>query len=121
MLKDRLRRVLVEQARTGGPVTYKELADRLGLMPPQTIHRLTQALEALMAEDVMAGRPLLAALCVSRLQQRLPARGFFATAEALGVFAGAPEGPEARDFHETEFRRALAYYRGDGGKPFPAS
>lgn len=110
MLKDRLRQVLIDQAQTGSPVTYKELADRLGLTPPQTIHRITQALEVLMAEDVMAGRPLLAALCVSRLQQRLPARGFFVTAEALGIFTGDPEGAEARSFHENEFRRALAYY-----------
>ncbi|MCW5711469.1 hypothetical protein J2Y63_006980 [Shinella sp. BE166] len=110
MLKDRLRVVLIEQARTGEPVTYRELADRLGLTPPQTIHRVAQALEVLMAEDALAGRPLLAALCVSRLQQRLPARGFFVTAEALGIFAGDPEGLEARNFHEREFQRTLALY-----------
>lgn len=110
MLKDRLRVVLIEQARTGEPVTYRELAFRLGLTPPQTIHRVAQALEVLMAEDVMAGRPLLAALCVSRSQQRLPARGFFVTAEALGVFAGDPEGSEARNFHERELQRTLALH-----------
>lgn len=110
MLKDRLRELLMDQARTASLVTYKELADRLGLTPPQTIHRVTQALEVLMAEDVVAGRPLLAALCVSRLQQRLPAHGFFATAEALGAYTGNPEGSEARRFHETEFQRALVCY-----------
>lgn len=110
MLKDRLRLVLVEQARAGEPATYRELADRLGLAPPQTIQRVAQALEILMAEDVMAGRPLLAALCVSRMQQRLPARGFFITAEALGVFTGDPEGLEARRFHEKELQRVLACY-----------
>lgn len=111
MLKDRLRPVLIDQARTGSLVTYRELADRLGLTPPQTIHRVTQALEALMAEDVGEGRPLLAALCVSRLQQRLPARGFFAAAAALGVFTGDAEGPEARAFHERELQRVLARYQ----------
>ncbi len=110
MLKDRLRPVLLDQARTASLVTYKELAGRLGLQPPQTIHRVTQALEILMAEDVAAGRPLLAALCVSRLQQSLPARGFFATAQALGVFAGDPESPEADAFHAQELQRALAFY-----------
>ena len=110
MLKDRLRLVLVEQAQAGEPVTYRELADRLGLTPPQTIQRIAQALEILMAEDVTAGRPLLAALCVSRLQQRLPARGFFLKAEALGVFTEDPEGLEARGFHEKELQRTLAYY-----------
>ncbi len=111
MLKDRLRLVLVEQAGTGEPVTYRALADRLGLAPPQTIQRVAAALERLMAEDAAAGRPLLAALCVGRSRQGLPARGFFDTAQALGLFDGDPEGPEARDFHEREFRRVLASHR----------
>lgn len=109
MLKDRLRHILLAQAQTGSP--YKDLADRLGLKPPQTIHRITEVLEILMAEDVAAGRPLLAALCTSRWQRGLPARGFFATAQALGVFMGDPEGLEARDFHARELQRALDFYR----------
>lgn len=110
MLKDRLREILIDQAQTTSPITYKELANRLGLIPPQTIHRVTQALESLMAEDVAAGRPLLAALCVSRLQQSLPGRGFFAMAEALAIFTGDPDGPEAHAFHAQEFRRTLTFY-----------
>jgi hypothetical protein len=31
MLKERLRQALIDQAETGNPTTYKELADRLGL------------------------------------------------------------------------------------------
>jgi hypothetical protein len=111
MLKHRLRLALIEQAQTGRPITYRELADRLRLAPPQTIHRVTEALEMLMAEDRAAGRPLLAALCVGRLGRDLPARGFFMTAEALGNFAGDPEGPEARDFHRRELGRVLDWYR----------
>jgi hypothetical protein len=34
MLKERLRQALIDQAQTGNPTTYKELADRLGLEPP---------------------------------------------------------------------------------------
>lgn len=109
-LKDRLRQALVEQARIGSLATYKQLADRLELEPPYTIHRVTQALETLMAEDVAAGRPLLAALCVSKLHQRLPRRGFFITAAALGIFTGDPDGPEADRFHGQELQRALSYY-----------
>ncbi len=45
MLKERLRQALIDQAQTGNPTTYKELADRLGLEPPQTIHRIAEALE----------------------------------------------------------------------------
>jgi hypothetical protein len=111
MLKDRLRLVLVEQAQTGRPVSYRDLADRLQLAPPQTIHRVTEALESLMAEDIAAGRPLLAGLCVARLGRDLPARGFFLAAGSLGAFTGDPEGPEARDFHRRELRRVLDFYR----------
>lgn len=114
MLNDRIREVLIDQARTARPITYKELASRMGLVPPQTIHRVTQALEMLMAEDVAAARPLLATLCVSRLNANLPGRGFFALAETLGVFSGDPEGPEARAFHERELQRVLAFYGRSG-------
>lgn len=110
-LKDRLRQVLTELAQTENVVTYRDLAERLGLMPPQTIHRVVGLLEKLMAEDAEAGRPLLAALCVGRLRHDLPARGFFMTAEALGLFAGAPEGPVARDFHVRELARVFDFYR----------
>ena len=104
-LKDRLREELLEQARTELPVTYKELADRLELPPPHTIHRITEALEQLMEEDVAAGRPLLAAFAVSKAQPGIPARGFFLKAQALGVFSGDPAGQEAFDFHARELRR----------------
>jgi hypothetical protein len=111
ILKDRLRQVLIDQARATTLITYRELAERLVLTPPHTVHRVTQALEALMAEDVAAGRPLLAVLCVSRLQKQLPAPGFFMTAKALEIFTGDAASPEARSFYEKELQRTLAYYR----------
>ena len=117
MLKDGLRQALIDQAQTGMPTTYKELADRLGLEPPQTIHRVGEAVEALMDDDVAAGRPMLASLCVSKTRSGIPGRGFFLKAQALGVFSGDPAGPEARAFHADELQRALSYY---GGKhPHP--
>jgi hypothetical protein len=110
MLKERLRHALIDQARTGTPTTYNELADRLGLEPPQTIRRLGEALEALMKDDVAADRPMLAALCVSKIRPRIPARGFFLAAQVLGVFSGDPTGPEARAFHADELQRVLSFY-----------
>ena len=108
MLRERLRQALVDQARTGTTTTYKELADRLGLEPPQTIHRLGEALETLMKDDVTANRPMLAALCVSKMWPGIPARGFFLAAKDMGVFSGDPTGPEARAcnvcFHSMEAR-----------------
>lgn len=111
VLKDRLRRILIELAQTETVVTYRDLVGRLGLMPPQTIHRVAGLLEKLMEEDAEAGRPLLAVLCVGRLRHGLPAPGFFMTVEALGLFAGAPEGPVARDFHVRELARVFDFYR----------
>jgi len=110
-LMDRVRQALLDQIQTASLTTYKELADRLELEPPLTIHRITEALEQLIKEDVAAGRPLLAAICVSRSPRRLPARGFFDTAQALGVFSGDPEGADARAFHARELERALSFYR----------
>ena len=103
MLRDSLRQVLIDLAQTERVATYRDLADSLGLVPPQIVHRVTEALEILMVEDSQAGRPLLAALCVSRLGHCLPARGFFEIAQALGVFAGEPEGPQARDSMRANF------------------
>ncbi len=61
MLKERLRQILIEQAQTGNPTTYRELASGLGLEPPNTIHRIAEVLESLMQDDVGAGRPILQA------------------------------------------------------------
>ena len=109
-LKDDLREELLGRARAGLPATYKELADRLALSPPRTIHRLAGALEQLMDEDLAAGRPLLAAFAVGKARSGVPARGFFLKARALGLFSGDPEGREALEFHARELRRALRFY-----------
>jgi|SRR6188508_3092544 hypothetical protein len=108
MLQKRLRQALTDQAQTGTPTTYKELADCLGLEPPQTIHRVGEALETLMEDDVAAGRPMLAVLCVSKTG--IPGRGFFLKAQFLRAFSGDPMGPEACAFHADELQRVLTFY-----------
>ena len=110
MLKERLRQALIDQAQTGSTTTYRELANRLGLEPPNTIRRIIEALEDLMAEDVAAGRPILAAICVSKARTGIPQPGFFLAAQALGVFSGDPTGPEAFAFHARELQRVLSLY-----------
>jgi hypothetical protein len=109
-LTELLRKTLTDQAKAGKRISYGDLAARLGLRPPQTIHRLTQSLERLMEEDAAAGRPLLAALCTSKARPGLPAPGFFAKARLLGIFSGDPEGPDAQAFHAAELRRAIVFY-----------
>src|SRR6516164_6582577 len=69
------------------PITYQELAKALQILPPHSIHQVTEALERLMEEDVAADRPLIAALAISKARGGLPAPGFFDCARRLGRFA----------------------------------
>jgi hypothetical protein len=93
-----LRALLEARAGEARTLTYAQAAQALALEPPHTIHRLALMLEALIAEDAAAGRPLLAALVVSRTGP-LPKPGFFACAAALGLYAGDEAGAEAAAFH----------------------
>jgi hypothetical protein len=106
-LNAHLREALIDQAKAGTTTTYAALAQRLGLRPPQRIHRLTEALESLMEEDAAAGRPLLAVLCTSKTQPGLPGPGFFLKAQTLGIFC---EGSDPRAFHADQLRRAVLFY-----------
>jgi hypothetical protein len=110
MLKDRLRQALTDRTQTGSMTTYRDLVQFLGLKPPHTIQQVTAALESLMQEDVAAGRPILSAICVSKMLPGIPARGFFLVAQDLGIFSGDPSGPEARAFHARELHRVLSFY-----------
>lgn len=90
-------RALIEQApRQALPMTYQQVAAALGLTPPGTIAQVANALEWLMEEDVAAGRPLVAALVISRRGEDRPASGFFEKAVALGRF---PQDPTAHAEH----------------------
>ena len=107
---DALRRALTPLARMGVTIGYAQAAAAFGLAPPGAIRRLTDALEALMAEDAEAGRPFLAAVVVSPRRGGLPAPGYFATAAALG--RPVPAGVEA-----AAHRAELEALRGPGGAP----
>jgi hypothetical protein len=84
---DALRRVLDEARIQRCTLTYLQAADAIRLPPPRRIHRVTRLLEKLMREDAAAGRPIRAALVVSRVRNGLPAPGFFDRAVRLGVIA----------------------------------
>ncbi len=98
----RLPERLAAHAAGSGTVTYGALAAELAIAPPQRIRQLAHALEALMATDAAAGRPLRAALVVSQARGGLPAPGFFAAARELGRYDGPDSGPEAVRFHRAE-------------------
>lgn len=80
-LTDRLRAHLGEMT---GCVTYNDAIAAMKITAPPRMRQLTDALEALMADDAMHGRPFLAARVVAR-GSGIPAAGFFQTARALGV------------------------------------
>ena len=70
-----------------------------------------------MEEDAAAGRPLLAALCVSKTKSEIPAPGFFEKALALGVYSGSVDGSDALAYHASELRRVYAFYENGARKP----
>jgi len=89
--------------------TYQELAKALHILPPHSIHQVTEALERLMEEDAAADRPFIAALAISKTRGSLPASGFFDCAGRLGRFA---DGQDARTFHAAELNAVFARWGG---------
>ena len=67
-----VRAALLPLARAGRTVTYRDLTGLVPVPPPHGIHKLTEALEDLVREDHAAGRPLIAALAVSRVGESVP-------------------------------------------------
>lgn len=113
-LKDQVRAQLRLAAWRGTPVTYRDLALALALSPPNTIHQLTELLEALMAEDAAADCPFIVALVVSKARRGLPAPGFFDCARRLGRFDHKGDALEAAAYHARELAGAIAYWREAG-------
>ena len=95
-------------------ITCQELANALQILPPLSIHRVTEALERLMEEDAAADRPFIAALVISKARGGLPGPGFFDCARRLGRFAGDPDGQDARTFHTAELNAVFACWGGSG-------
>ena len=112
-LPSTLRAALLPLARAGRTVTYRELAGLLPVAPPHRIHKLTGALEHLVREDHAAGRPLIAAIAVSRVGETMPGRGFFQLLSELGRYRGPDRGPAAAAAHAAELAAALAYWGGE--------
>jgi hypothetical protein len=62
---ERARAFLESIAKRRNLITYQELANALQILPPYSIHRVTEVLERLMEEDA-ADRSFVAAACQSR-------------------------------------------------------
>ncbi|WP_138935425.1 hypothetical protein [Roseovarius arcticus] len=110
VLARRVRTYLRRIASQATPITYQALASSLDLSPPNTIRQLTAALERLIEQDAAAGRPLIAALVVSKNRTGLPAIGFFECAQRVGRFDGDPSGLQRSEFHAAEFSKAAEFW-----------
>ncbi len=108
-----LRATLVPLARARRTITYRDLAARVPVPPPHGIHKLTLALEALMREDHLAERPLLAALVVSKTAPGIPGQGFFQLLAELGRYAGPDRGETAAAAHAAELAQSFAHWGAD--------
>ena len=87
--------------KAGQTITYAELADAATIPKPQRIHKLTAWLESAMRKDHADGKPLRAALVISRNRSGLPAPGFFILCGELGLYEGSKSGESAAQFHRT--------------------
>ena len=101
----RVRAFLESAAKHRFLFTYQEVAKALDILPPHSIHRVTEALERLMEEDAEADRPFIAALAISKARGGLPAPGFFDCARRLGRFA---DRQDARTLHDAELIAVFA-------------
>lgn len=72
-------------------LTYLEVADALAIPAPMRIHKVAGLVERLLERDAEAGRPIRAALVISRARPGLPAEGFFDRARRLGLYAGGDQ------------------------------
>lgn len=72
--------ILAQKAQT---ITYDRLASQCDVPAPHRIHKLTNFLETLTAQDIEARQPIRAALVISKVRGR-PADGFFDCLEACG-------------------------------------
>ena len=71
----RVRAFLENVAKRQIPITYQELTKALQILPPHSIHQVTEALERLTEEDAAAGHPFIAALVIGKARGGLPAPG----------------------------------------------
>jgi hypothetical protein len=89
--------------------TYLALAEALAVPLPHHLRKVMVALEQLASRDHAAGRPILAALVVSRARAPIPAPGFFAHLVSIGAYVGPEEGEVARRWHERELLRVFEH------------
>ncbi len=88
---------------------YQQLCRFLMVKPPNSIAKLTSALEQLMLEDHLAQQPQLAAVCVQK-RKPVPREGFFQYLSELGLYSGPDKGNQAEIWHIRELDKLCEFY-----------
>ena len=103
--RERIHDILDTTARSGGTVTYRQIAEQADIPSPGRIQTVTSTLEDYIRSDHAAGQPLRAAVAISKARDGLPAPGFFQLCSEIGLYFGPDHGPQAVLFHAMELRR----------------
>lgn len=90
--------ILASLAVANQTITYADLADLAALPSPHRIHKLTNYLETLIAEDIGAAGPIRAAVVISKRDHGMPAEGFFDCCRTYGLAPHSCENDTA--FHQ---------------------
>lgn len=106
--RQKVEQILAETAQNATVITYRDLAQRAGVPPPGRIAAVTGLLEEMIAADHFAGRPLRAAVAVSRARDGRPGPGFFQCCRTLGRYFGPDHGAQADTLHAIELQRLYA-------------
>jgi len=101
----RITDVVTNVADQDGTITYREIADRAEIPSPGRIRCVTDTLEDMIRADHAAGRPLRAAVAVSRAGDGLPGPGFFQLCQEISLYFGPDSGPQAALFHQIQRQR----------------
>jgi hypothetical protein len=107
---NKVRKTLVEHCINHQTITYKELANQLGIEPPHSIGQVVALLESCQEDDATLRQPQLAAVVIQKTGQNYPRAGFFQKLSELGLYSGPYQGPEAQMWHQNELEKVFSFY-----------
>lgn len=105
------RNTLIALAPYGHCITYKEMADRLGMTKPPVISSVAKLLEKLIEEDVALKKPILSTLVVQKGPKKIPRPGFFEKLHSLGVININEKSFDEAQWHAQQIDKLKSYYR----------
>ncbi len=106
-----VREMLLEAAREGHPLTYKEVIERLGFdFNTNLVGQLGRVLDRIDDHARANAEPLLAVLVV-RQSDELPGQGWWVTRAKAAGFQGEWTGPDALEHVKAQQQLAFGYWK----------